>query len=151
MSIFKPGGIVSLSPKELGKLSYQGGILSLTGKGGSGGFSGNPGSKHNATSTIYKGVRYQSRAEAEYAYGLDCRLSQKEIRAWTRQISIPFRVNGILICKYVVDFCLLHLDGSIEWVEVKGHETDAYKIKKKLFEATYLFEHPEERYTIIKA
>lgn len=140
MPIFTPG-ITSLSAKELGRLKYQNGVLSLSGGE----------NKHGAKSTIYKGERYQSKAEAEYAYGLDCRLSAKEIRSWTRQVSIPFKVNGILVCKYIVDFCVFHLDGSIEWVEVKGQETDAYKIKKKLFEAIYLFEHPEERYTIIKA
>ena len=39
--------------------------------------------------------------------------------------------------KYVADFQVFHLDGSVEYIDVKGMETSTFKLKKKQVEATY--------------
>jgi hypothetical protein len=39
--------------------------------------------------------------------------------------------------EYVADFEVHNLDGSIEVIDVKGMETEAFKIKRKLFEKKY--------------
>jgi hypothetical protein len=50
-----------------------------------------------------------------------------------------FEKNGRKFRKieYVADFEVHHLDGSIEVIDVKGMETEAFKIKRKLFEKKY--------------
>lgn len=94
------------------------------------------------------GSWYQSRAEARYARDLDLRLKAKDIRSWTKQVRVDLVVNGKHITSYYVDFRVVHNDGSIEWVEVKGPETDVWRIKRRLFEAVYLPAHPNERYAV---
>lgn len=108
------------------------------------------GNKYRAKSTVYNGVYYHSRLEAAYAMELDMRLKAKDIKSWTGQIRVPFVMNGIKICTYIVDFRIEHNDGSIEWVETKGFVTDVARIKMRLFEAFFLKEHPNERYTVVK-
>lgn len=78
------------------------------------------------------------------------RLKAKDIKSWTGQIRTPFVVNGIKICTYIVDFRIEHNDGSIEFVETKGFVTDVGRIKMRMFEAIYLPEHPEARFTVVK-
>lgn len=39
--------------------------------------------------------------------------------------------------EYIADFEIHHKDGSIEVIDVKGMETEAFKVKKKLFEYKY--------------
>lgn len=106
--------------------------------------------KFNAISSIYNGIPYDSRFEASYAQELDWRLRSKEIVKWERQVPIRLEVNGHLVKTTKVDFLVHHKDGSKELVETKGMETEAYKITKKLIEATFLHDHPEYRYTVIK-
>jgi hypothetical protein len=78
------------------------------------------------------------------------RLRAKDIESWERQIRVPLDVNGQRICDYYLDF-LVHLkNGKKQWVEVKGFETKLWRLKKKLFEAAYIHNHPDEEYLIVK-
>jgi len=56
---------------------------------------------------------------------------------------------GDKICALRVDFRIHHNDGSYELAEVKGFETDVYKLKRKLLEFIWLPEHPDHSYTVI--
>lgn len=103
-------------------------------------------SKFRNKKTMYRGVMYDSILESEYAILLDFRLQAGEIKRWERQLPIPLSVNGILICKYIMDFVVYHNDGSVECVETKGFETAVYKLKAKLFRAL----NPQMKYTIEK-
>jgi hypothetical protein len=47
---------------------------------------------------------------------------------------------------YSADFCVTYKDGHIEIIDVKGIETEAFKIKRKLFE----FKHPHLSLKTIK-
>ena len=106
-------------------------------------------SKYNAKSTIYNGIIYHSKKEAGRAQELDLLLKAKEIKKWERQIPIDLKVNGEHICKYYVDFKVTDKHGIIIWEEVKGFMTEVYRLKRKIFEATYLKEHPDEEYVVI--
>jgi len=93
--------------------------------------------KYNATSASYNGYTYHSKKEATYAMQLDLRIKAKEVVSWTRQHKLELRVNGSLICKYYIDFRAELTDGSVEYIEVKGFETDVWRLKWKLTEALW--------------
>ena len=96
--------------------------------------------------TEYNGINYQSKLEASFAEVLDWQVRAKEIKGWERQVPVKLIVNGMLICKLIVDFRVEHLDGSHEFAEVKGLELPDWKLKWKLFEAFF----PEVRKRIVK-
>jgi hypothetical protein len=93
--------------------------------------------KYNAQSATYGGYTYHSKKEKDYAVQLDWRIKAKEVKSYTRQHRLDLRVNGILICKYFIDFRVELTDGTIEYVEVKGFETDLWRLKWKLTKATF--------------
>lgn len=95
------------------------------------------GNKYGAKSTIYNDQVYHSKLEAGYAADLDLLLRAREIKKWERQVRISLDVNGYHICNYYIDFVITHKDDTIEYVEVKGLETEVWRLKWKLFEAFY--------------
>src|SRR6476661_2411625 len=96
------------------------------------------GNKFGAKSTIYNGIQYHSRKEAGYAAELDLLKKAGEIKDWERQVKISLDVNGHHITNYFCDFLVTMKDGSQELHEVKGFETEIYRLKLLLLEATYL-------------
>ena len=58
-------------------------------------------------------------------------------------------VNGYLVCKYRIDFVVIHNDGLIEYVELKGYPFPLGMLKFKLFEAIYS-DKPNVKITMIK-
>lgn len=103
-------------------------------------------SKMGNRKTEYAGDIYHSKREADYAAELNMRVRGKDIRGWERQVRLPLVVNGIQVAMYALDFVVEHLDGSKEYIEVKGHETAVWKLKWKLFEACY----PDLKKTIVR-
>jgi len=102
------------------------------------------------TATKYKSKKieldghvFDSQIEARYYQQLKWLQEHKQILFFRLQprylLQEAFTKNGKLHRKieYVADFEVHHLDGSIEVVDVKGMETEAFKIKKKLFERKY--------------
>lgn len=108
------------------------------------------GTKYGSRKTLYNGVLYMSAKEARYAQELDLRVKAKNINSWEGQTPILLKVNDRKICKYILDFKITHNDGSEEYVEIKGFETTVWRLKKKLFEATFLLKNPSVKYSIIK-
>lgn len=102
--------------------------------------------KYGAKRTLYDGRWYASKGEANYATLLDVRKRAKDIADWWPQVSMPITVNGVKVCKLVIDFKVLHNDQSIEWIEFKGFETAVWRLKKRLFAAMY----PKEKLTVVK-
>lgn len=90
-------------------------------------------SKYNAKKTKVDGITFASKAEANRY--LDLKLLQKagEIQWFIRQA--PFDLPGNI--KYICDFLVVEKDGSITIEDVKGVETQVFKLKKKLFEEAY--------------
>lgn len=107
------------------------------------------GNKYGAKSHVYEGIAYHSKKEAGYAAELDLRLKAGDILKWERQIRVALEVNGYHITNYYVDFLIYHTDMTLEYVEVKGFETPEWKLKWKLFEATYS-NKPNTRLTVVK-
>lgn len=108
--------------------------------------------KYNAHSTQYEGQTYHSAFEAGYAAELDIRVRAKDIKSWERQVKIPLKVGGIFIANYYIDFVVEHNDGSFEWVEVKGAETELWRMKWKILEVTFE-DHkrtPDDRLLVVK-
>lgn len=69
---------------------------------------------------------------------------------WEPQFRIHLTVNGFKICDYICDFLVRYVDGRVELCEVKGFVTPEFRIKEKLFRATFLQDHPNIIYTIRK-
>lgn len=107
-------------------------------------------SKYNAKSSIYNGISYHSKKEAAYAQELDLRKEAGDIKRWERQVAIDLFVHDKKICRYYVDFRVIYPDGQEELVEVKGFETEVWRLKWKLLEAIWNKEHPEVQLTVVK-
>lgn len=107
-------------------------------------------SKYKNRPTDSNGVIYHSKLEAKYAQDLELRKKAGDIRDWSRQVRVELTAHGVRICNYYVDFCVFHKDDTVEWVEVKGFETDVWKLKWKLFEAQMKAEAPNDILTIVK-
>jgi hypothetical protein len=81
-----------------------------------------------AVRTVYNGASYPSKKEARYAEQLDVKLAAGQIAHWTRGKTIFLKGaddSWLLMpsgrrAYYRPDFEVLHLDGSLRLVEVKG-------------------------------
>lgn len=95
------------------------------------------GNKYSNTPQTYNGRNYHSKKEAQYAFDLDLLVKAGEVLDWSPQFKLSLDVNGIHICNYFVDFWVLPKGGGEELHEVKGFETDVWRMKWKLVEALY--------------
>ena len=90
-----------------------------------------PRHKFNAVRTLRDGFKFDSKMEARYYDGLKLRcLPGGDVVFFMRQV--PFYLPGNV--RYVVDFLEFHTDGTVHFVDVKGTETETFKVKKKLVE-----------------
>ena len=109
-------------------------------------------SKYGAkpTSITYKGkeVKCASKAEAKALYELCLRERVGEIDSLVFHPSYALYLDGKLVCKYVADaaFCE-RPKGNHVVLEVKGYETEAWKLKAKMFRALY----PSSELRVVKA
>lgn len=85
--------------------------------------------KYNNTSKTYNGRTYHSIKEANYAEELDWRVRAGEIKEVIPQYKIDIRIGGKHWRNYYVDFKVITKDDSIEYHEVKGYETEEWKMK----------------------
>ena len=108
------------------------------------------GNKYHAKSVVYDGTQYHSMKEAAYAADLDRKKKAGDIESWERQVKISLDVNDHHIANYYCDFRIENKDGSVEYHEVKGFETEIYRLKRKLLEATFLHDNPDFKYVVIK-
>ena len=106
--------------------------------------------KYNNRRSEYNGYWYDSSFEASYAMELDIRKKTKDIKDWERQVRIPVRFNGFLITTYAMDFKIYHNDDSVEYIETKGFEDYAWKLRWKCVEAYLSKEEPDAILTVVK-
>lgn len=109
-------------------------------------FFNNTKNKYGNNTSVYNGRTYDSIKEANYAKELDWRKKAGEILAITPQYKLEIFVVGKRICNYYVDFRILLPGGKVEYHEVKGFETDLWKLKWKLACAIY----GEQMFVLIK-
>ena len=102
--------------------------------------------------TIHDGNVYDSVAEVIYAKELELRRKARDIKKWERQYKISFDANGEHICDHYVDFLVHHNDGTKELVEIKGKETDVWKLKRQMLRAMFLAKRSNKkfRYSVIR-
>lgn len=110
------------------------------------------GNKYHSKTTQVGGHTYHSKLEAAYAEELGIRLLAKDIKGWERQVKLDLRVNGTHIANYFIDFIVTHNDGRREFVEVKGFETEVWKMKWRILETTFdqFKTGPDDSLTVIK-
>lgn len=104
-------------------------------------------SKYGNVSKEYNGRYYHSKLEAYYAKQLDLLLKTGEITEWIPQYKLSLDVNGVHIANYYVDFLVTNKDGSQELWEIKGFETDTWRMKWRLATALY---HDQYEMIVIK-
>lgn len=102
--------------------------------------------KYNSKVTSYNGKNYQSALECSYAIQLDWEIKAGIVKEVIPQYKIDLRVNGVHIANYFIDFKVIFADDHSEYHEVKGYETDVWKIKWGLSKALY----PDWTFILIK-
>ena len=98
----------------------------------------------------YNGVTYHSTFEAKVARDLEIKKRAGLIKDIKRQVKIELYAYDKHICNYIIDFVVINKDDEKEYIEVKGFETDVWRLKWKLFEAMINSKEPEAKLTIIK-
>ena len=89
------------------------------------------------------GYKFDSKAEAKYYEQLKWLKQAKQIKSFKLQprylLQEAFKKNGKSFRKieYIADFEIHNINWTVEVVEVKGVETEAFKIKRKLFEMKF--------------
>jgi hypothetical protein len=100
-------------------------------------------SKYGNAKTVYNGVRYDSKKEANRASELDLLARAGVIKNWEGQVKLPIQHKGVKICTYIADFKVVYPDAIVEYEDVKGFRTAIYRLKKKLVKAFYNIEIKE--------
>lgn len=109
-------------------------------------------SKYNNKKTEVDGITFDSKKEADYYCQLKILKRGGEIRDFGLQeryeLQPTFKKNGTThrSITYVADFVIVNLDGTTEVIDVKGVETQVFKIKQKLFE----YKYPDKTLKVIK-
>lgn len=99
--------------------------------------------KYGNIKTTVDGITFDSKKEAEYYCKLKLLKQAGEIKDFGLQqryeLLPTFKKNGTTYrsITYVADFVIVNNDGTTEVVDVKGVETQVFKIKQKLFEHKY--------------
>lgn len=89
--------------------------------------------KYNATRVRIDGFCFDSKAEASYYCLLKMLRSEGKIKFFIRQIPFTLTIKK----KYYLDFMIFGLDGTVQFVDVKGYCTEAAKLKIKQVEHEY--------------
>lgn len=109
-------------------------------------------SKYNNVKTEVDGIKFDSKKEAEYYCQLKLLKQAGEIKDFGLQpkyeLQPSFKKNGTThrSITYIADFVIDNNDGTTDIVDIKGVETQVFKIKKKLFE----YKYPDKNLKIIK-
>jgi hypothetical protein len=100
-------------------------------------------SRYGNVKTTVDGITFDSKMEARfYEFVKELRMTGK-IGAFEMQVKYEifpaYTFNGKKVRKveYVADFVVYHHDGTEEIIDVKGVETDVFKLKRKMFEYKY--------------
>lgn len=94
--------------------------------------SSKPNKYHNHPTTV-DGIRFDSKKEAHYYAHLKIRMATGEVSYFLMQV--PLRLPGG--SKYVVDFQVHLATGAVEYIDVKGRETQVFRLKKREVEHQY--------------
>jgi len=100
-------------------------------------------SKYGSKKVVIDGIKFASKIEGQYYLHLKQLQDEMKILSYMIQpvyeLQPKFEKNGkkYHAIKYIADFEVVHLDGSVEVIDIKGMLLEAFKIKQKLFEYRY--------------
>lgn len=80
-------------------------------------------------------MRFDSKKEAGYYDQLLLRVKSGEVLFFLRQV--PIQLPGKT--KLVIDFLIFLTDGTVEFLDVKGMQTEVFKLKRRQVEELYPF------------
>lgn len=109
-------------------------------------------SKYNNKKTTVDGISFDSKAESEYYLVLKEMLAAGKIKDMRLQpvyvLQEKCTRNGktLQAITYKADFEVLHLNETLEVIDIKGEETEAFKIKAKMFQ----YKYPNMKLTLLK-
>lgn len=89
--------------------------------------------KFKAKAVNDDGHHFASTLEWKYFKHLELLKKSGEVLFFLKQV--PFHLPGGV--KYVVDYQVFYSNGDICFIDVKGMETDTYKVKVKIVEDIY--------------
>lgn len=89
--------------------------------------------KYGAERVKVDGIWFDSKREAKHFEKLKRLRAAGEVKNFWRQVI--FDLEGGII--YKLDFLVVLADGSIDYRDVKGRETEGFKLKRKLVRARY--------------
>jgi hypothetical protein len=92
--------------------------------------------KYNAKKTTIDNIVFDSKLESARYKQLKLLEQAGEIRNLRLQIKIPLEVNDRIVCSYICDFLYIEKN-KLVIEDVKGVQTDVFKIKWKLLQALY--------------
>jgi hypothetical protein len=103
------------------------------------------GKKFGNKKVVVDGITFDSTKESIHYGKLKLLKKAGEIEDFFCQVKFSIDVNKKHIANYFLDFEVWHLDGTKEYIDVKGFDTkrkkyittDVFQIKKKLVEAIY--------------
>ena len=113
------------------------------------------GHRRNNKPREFAGRRYASVMEARYAERLELERRAGIVRSWQPQFRIALEIPDVAggpaihVAFYIVDFDVHYANGRRELVETKGFWTDVAKLKRRVFEATWLRAHPDVTFRVI--
>jgi hypothetical protein len=93
--------------------------------------------KYRNQPTEVDGIKFSSKKEAKRYADLKWLLRGGQITDLKLQPRFPLKVNDKLICTYVADFEYVTAAGETVVEDVKGVQTDVFKLKRKLMRACY--------------
>lgn len=108
--------------------------------------------KYGNKKTVVNGIKFDSLAESRYHLILLDKKKKGEILDFELQpvfeLQPTFKKNGetFRAIKYKADFKVIHNDGRIQIIDVKGMETSVFKMKRKMFE----YKYPELSLILVK-
>ncbi|MNW38783.1 hypothetical protein D3C74_158600 [compost metagenome] len=82
-----------------------------------------------------QGIRFDSKMEGEYYQELLIMKRYGEIKDFTSQPKFVLQEKPKIT--YIADFLVIDLDGTERVIDIKGAETPTFRVKLKLFQATY--------------
>jgi hypothetical protein len=83
------------------------------------------------------GIVFDSKREMHVYLQLKTLERAGTIRDLKLQVRFPLHVNGQKVCEYITDFTFLDLTGKLNVFDAKGHITEMYALKRKMFHAEY--------------
>lgn len=85
-------------------------------------------------------IQFRSKVESEHALWLESERRAGRVLEWIYERGYELKSEGKLIGRHKPDFTVMLPDGRVEVHEVKGGratQTEAWRLRKKLFEANY--------------